>query len=77
MGSTFFKTRNFDEQFKRTLEEFPMKKFNIDKASGSEKEKGRFGAFRGGKSPDGRDGSSLSGYGEEGDKSKPMMFALK
>ena len=65
-----------------------MKIFNVEKGSGNETDKGKFGAFRGGKSSDGRDPSSLSGYEESGDKGqvagragvakgKPMMFALK
>ena len=74
MGSTFFKTRNFDEQFKRTTEEFPSKKFNIDKSNSNGP---KFTAFRGGKSIDGRDQSSLSVHEEQGEKKNSMMFALK
>ena len=77
-GKVILHGDNFDEAFKRTAEEFPMKKFNVYRtAGGHETDQGRIGAFRGGKSEDGRDPSGLSGYEEQGDKSKPMMFALK
>lgn len=45
-----------------------MKIVNVEKASGNETDKGKLGAFRGGKSSDGRDPSSLSGYDESADK---------
>ena len=61
MGATFFKTRNFDEQFKKTTIDFPMKRFNVDKVS--DLEKAKRGNLSAGKSSDVvRQASSLSGY---------------
>lgn len=65
MGGTFFKTRNFDEKFKKTTIDFPMNRFNIEKVSASDLEKAKRGNLSAGKSSDVvRKASSLSGYEE-------------
>jgi len=63
MGATFFKTRNFDEHFKKTTIEFPMNRFNLEKISAADLDRAKRGNLSAGKSSDVvRKASSLSGY---------------